>query len=471
MVETKSLRQWLVTLMAILALGMALPVSANPASAPLIKSLSCNVVEYGATPDDATLDTSAVQTAIDACGGRGGTVLVPAGRYLLGQVHLRSSMELHLSAGAVLQASTNLNDFPFSPALNAEGNLRPFIIGAGVRDVAVTGLGVIDGSGPAYWEAVRLPGYRDTELAPDADERRIRFGLVFQGCNNVKVRDITIRDTPMFLAAIMDCDNVVVDGVTLKAPADSPNTDGLQIIDSNDVRISNSFIDVGDDGIVTKARSRVIERLQVINCTIKSDDGAIKFGTRSSSGVRDSLFSNIVISGSRFGIALFMIQGGVYENNRFDNIRIATGGRHRRNYPIFVDIDDRAAAPENQGTQRNPLGIIRGLTFNGIDITTAGNILIGGHPRSLITDLTLSNIRMRVEGAQNLVETRGKPKGNRKFAVVPGSADHSGVNAHIVLGHVNRASLFNVNARGVEATDSRPSLATPSSVAIEGRPQ
>jgi Glycosyl hydrolases family 28 len=382
-------------------------VPASKEIAPLL----CDATRYGAVANDALMDTAAVQSAIDACAGHGGRVVVPAGRFVVGQLQLRSTMELHLAAGAVLQASTNLNDFPVSPVLSEDGTHRPIIIGAGVRDVAVTGLGTIDGSGPVYWESVRLPGYRDTELAPDADERRMRFGLVFQGCNNVKVRDITIRDTPMFLMGVMDCDNVVVDGITLTAPTDSPNTDGLQIIDSNDVRVSNCLIDVGDDGIVTKARKRVIERLQVVNCRISSDDGAIKFGTRSSSGVRDSLFSNIAITGSRFGIALFMIHGGVYENNRFDNIRIATGGRHRRNYPIYIDVDDRADRPEDQGKQQRPLGVIRGLTFDGIDITTAGNILIGGHPRSMISDLTLSNIRMRVSGAQDLAATAGKPKG------------------------------------------------------------
>jgi hypothetical protein len=439
-------------------------VPASKEIAPLL----CDVTRYGAVANDSSMDTAAVQSAIDACAGHGGRVVVPAGRFVVGQLQLRSTMELHLAAGAVLQASTNLNDFPVSPVLSEDGTHRPFIIGAGVRDVAVTGLGTIDGSGPVYWEAVRLPGYRDTELAPDADERRMRFGLVFQGCNNVKVRDITIRDTPMFLMGVMDCDNVLVDGITLTAPTDSPNTDGLQIIDSNDVRVSNCLIDVGDDGIVTKARKRVIERLQVVNCRISSDDGAIKFGTRSSSGVRDSLFSNIAITGSRFGIALFMIHGGVYENNRFDNIRIATGGRHRRNYPIYIDVDDRADRPEDQGKQQRPLGVIRGLTFDGIDITTAGNILIGGHPGSMISDLTLSNIRMRVSGAQDLAATSGKPKGNRKLKPVPGSPDHSGVNAHIVLGHVKDATLSQVDVRGLTAADNRALLAIPNSTGIKG---
>lgn len=414
----------------------------------------CDVTKYGAQAGDTRLDTAAVQQAIDACKDRGGRVVVPAGRYVVGQLRLGSTMELHLAPGAVLAASTDLAQFPVVDAIGSGNAHRPFIVGLGVRDVSITGMGTIDGSGPSYW------GKEDVD--------RIRFGLIMQACRNVRVRDITIRDTPMFLMAVMGCDNVVIDGVTLTAPLDSPNTDGLQIIDSNDVRVSNAFISVGDDGIVTKAHKRVIERLQVVNTTIASDDGAIKFGTRSESGVRDSLFSNIVIANSRYGIALFMIHGGIYENNRFSNIRIATGGRHARHYPIFVDVDDRARRPADQGTEPTVIGSIRGLTFDGIDITTAGNILIGGHPRSPVTDLTMTDIRMRVARAQSLPGTAGKPRGNRTFKAIPGSPDHSGVNAHIVLGHVDDATLRGIDVRGLNTTDTRPTLATPCSTRVKG---
>ncbi len=439
-----------------LAVGLAL-VTAVAGLGEAHAGSVCDITAFGARADDDVADTGAIQRAIDACKDRGGRVLVPTGRFVSGQLNLGSAMELHLAAGSVVVASTDLTDFPAVDAIGEGSGHRPFIVGRGVRDLSITGLGTIDGSGPAYW------GKEDRD--------RIRFGLIVQGCRNVKVRDISIRDTPMFLMGVMDCDNVVVDGVTLTAPADSPNTDGLQIIDSHDVRISNCLISVGDDGIVPKMRKRMIERLQVSNCRITSDDGAIKFGTRSSSGMRDSLFSNIAITDSRYGIAMFMIHGGIYENIRFDNIRIATGGRHPRHYPIFIDVDDRADAPELQGVQRRPLGRIHGITFDGLDITTGGNILIGGHPKSPITDLTLSNIRMRVTGAQDLPRRTGKPLGNRTFRPVPGSPDYTNVDAQIVLGSVDGAVLRGVDVRGVSAADERPILATPGSrnITVEGK--
>ncbi len=441
--------------MGILSIILASAAVVSPASSQvsLQNSAICGVTEFGAIAGDNRPDTDAFQKAIEACAGNGGTVRVPAGQFDLGQINLRSKMELHLAPGALLKASSNLADFPPDLAIHEGGEHRPFIIGKGVSDLSISGLGIIDGSGPAYWGK--------------EDKDRIRFGLIVQGCSNVKIRDVTVRDTPMFLMGIMDCDNVVVDGVTLTAPELSPNTDGLQIIDSNDVRISNCLISVGDDGIVPKMRKRVIERLQVTNCRISSDDGAIKFGTRSSSGMRDSLFSNITITNSRYGIAMFMIHGGVYENIRFDNIRIATGGRHSRHYPIFIDIDDRADTPADQGSQRRPLGRVHGLTFDGIDISTAGNIMIGGHPSSPVTDLTMTNIRMRVSNAQELLELTGKPMGNRTFKPVPGSPDYTNVNAHIVLGNVAGARLSGIDVQENTTARARPVLATPDSAAVK----
>ncbi|MFC0633524.1 glycoside hydrolase family 28 protein [Brevundimonas balnearis] len=418
--------------------GAAAQVQAQAQVQPQARGQDCLITDYGAVADDETLDTAAIQAAVDDCRDRGGRVVTPAGRFVSGQIRLGSRMEFHLAPGAVLAASTRLDDF--APVI--DGEHRAFVVAQGAEDLLISGKGVLDGQGAAAW--------------PTPDAERLRFGLIVDRCRNVTIRDVTVRDTPMYLSAVKDCDNVVIDGVTLTAPWDSPNTDGLQIIDSADVRVSNCLISVGDDGVVTKARRRFVERLQITNCRISSDDGALKFGTRSESGVRDSLFSNLTITESRYGVALFMIHGGLYANNRFSNIRIATGGRHWRHFPIFVDIDDRADGPR-------PLGRIEGLTFDGLDITTAGNILIGGHPSSPVRDLTLTDIRMRVEDAQDLAATAGKPRGNRRFQPVPGAADHSGVVAHVVLGHVAGASVRGLDVRGIAPGDQRAVLALPNS--------
>jgi hypothetical protein len=415
---------------------------------------TCNAAEYGAVANDRKDDTVAIQMAIDACGGRGGTVVVPAGDYDVAHLRLASRMTLHLAPGARLSHSVDQRRYP-----PVSGEDRALIYGGDVQDLEITGLGTIDGNGGLVWPAAQKKIDADP-LDRSADTDRVRFGLLLQGCSNVRVNGITIRDTPMFLMALDDCDGVVVDGVRLQAPIDSPNTDGLQVIDSRDVRVSNCAISVGDDGIVTKARQKPIERLLVTNCTIRSDDGAIKFGTRSASAVRDSLFSDLVVTDSRYGVALFMIHGGQYSNNRFSNIRIASGGRHARTYPIFVDIDDRGAGL---------LGKIEGLTFDGLDITTGGNILIGGHPQSPVRDLTLSNIRMRSSGADKIPGDARKPTGNRRYGPVAGSPDYSPIGAHLVIGAASAVRLSNVDIKGA---GNRAKIALPQTqdVTIDGSP-
>ncbi|NJS13727.1 MAG: hypothetical protein HC788_02770 [Sphingopyxis sp.] len=334
--------------------------------------------------------------------------------------------------------STNYDDY--APRDAIEGH-RALLFGDQISNVEISGTGVIDGmAAPIYAAMDRIIAVNRDDPAAD---RRARFGLMLSRCSNVRVRDITIRDTPMFLMAVRQCDNVVLDGFTLDAPVDSHNTDGLQIIDSSDVRVTNCYISVGDDGITTKAQGvKAIERLIVDNCVIRSDDGAIKLGTQSRGVLRDSLFNNIAIVDSRYGIAAFMIRGGLYANNRFTNIRIATGGRHRRGYPIFVDIDDR------ERNAQGGIGRIDGLVFDNLDITTGGNMLIAGHPQSPIRDLTLSNVRFRSTAKDPIAASDVKPTGNRRFRPVAGAADYSTIDAHLVIGEAQGVRLINVDIAG-----------------------
>lgn len=420
-------------------LSMLAAAMLGPGGGAAPASLPCDIRRFGAVADDGRADTAAIQAAIDACAGSGQAVVIPAGQWDSGGLTLRSNLSLTLAGGARLAMSTNYDDY--APRAELDGH-RVLIHGHGVRNVEIGGTGTIDGMAAPIYAAMDQIIARNPD-DPAAD-RRARFGLLFSDCSNIRVRDITIRDTPMFLMAVRQCDNVVLDGFTLDAPIDSHNTDGLQIIDSSDVRVTNCRISVGDDGITTKAQGdRPIERLIVDNCVIRSDDGAIKLGTQSRGVLRDSLFNNIAIVDSRYGIAAFMIRGGLYANNRFTNIRIATGGRHRRGYPVFVDIDDR-----ERNAATGELGRIEGLTLDNLDITTGGNMLIAGHPRSPIRDLTLSNIRFRSTEADAIAAGDRKPYGNRRFRPIPGSPDYAGVAAHLVLGEVDGALLTGVSLQG-----------------------
>jgi polygalacturonase len=444
--------EWLLAASAAMISGAPTHAAPDPAR--------CDVRSFGAVASDAKDDTAAIQRAIDSCADSGQAVIIPAGRFDSGGLTLRSNLHLHLSGGARLAMSIVYDDY--APRAEIDGH-RALIYGDQISNVEISGTGTIDGmAAPIYAEMDRIIAVNRDDPAAD---RRARFGLMFSRCSNVRVRDITIRDTPMFLMAVRQCDNVVLDGFTLDAPLDSHNTDGLQIIDSSDVRVTNCRISVGDDGITTKAQgAKAIERLIVDSCVIRSDDGAIKLGTQSRGVLRDSLFNNIAIVDSRYGVAAFMIRGGIYSNNRFTNIRIATGGRHLRTYPIFVDIDDR-----ERNAQSGGVGRIEGLVFDNLDITTGGNMLIAGHPLSPIRDLTLSNIRFRSTGADMIGAKDSKPTGNRKFRAIPGSPDYAPVNAHLVIGEAAGVRMDGVDIKG-KAGSARKAMELRNVAEIVGAP-
>jgi polygalacturonase len=440
--------------LALLAFCFVACASSAGAQRPPTPINHCDIAAFGATPDDNTLDDSAIEAAIAACAPRGGTVVVPAGVFVTGGVELRSNITLHLAGGAVLRGSTRLQDYRrFDPDIAARivdnpddqrlGD-RGLLSGVGVENVTIDGTGTIDGSGAAFWG--------DTANRPT-------FSLDLSGCRNVRMRDVTFMDPATYHIRMSNCDDVVIDGVTIRAPMLAPNSDGLQIRDSADVRIANCLIETGDDAIVLKSRERFVERVTITNCRITSDDAAIKFGTGSRLGVRDVSVSNVIVTNSRYGVALFMQDGGVYENVRFADMNIETGGRHARAYPIMLDVDTRGSAGE--------LGTIRNVTFDGLDIRTAGNILIGGQANAPIRDLTLSNIRMRVSEGTDLAATAGKPRGNRSL---PRSAlaDFSGEVAHIVLGHVEGVRLVAVDVTSAGGDSVRPRLIVRGGANIEG---
>ena len=410
------------------ASGLILALSASSQAA---LPTTCQVTDYGAVADDAGLDDAGLEAAMVDCARSGGIVVIPRGTFLTGGVNLRSGVTLHLAGGAVLRGSSRLADY--RTVRDGERQAQGVVTAVNVEDAAITGSGTIDGSGADFW--------------PQGDARP-EGAVVVHGCRNLTIRDVTVRDPARFTVRMTDCDGVVVDGITIRAPALSPNSDGLQIRDSADVRISNCDIATGDDAIVLKASRRPVERILITNCRLTSDDAAIKFGTGSRTVTRHVTVTNTVITDSRYGIALFMQDGGAYEDSRFSDLIIQTGSRHARDYPIFVDVDSREGG--------GPHGTIRNITFDGLDIRTGGNILIGGQADAPVTGLTLSDVRMTVENAIDPTATTGKPRGNRLQAQRTGAADFSGEVGHVVLGHTAGVTLRDVTIAGVAEADRRP---------------
>jgi polygalacturonase len=390
-----------------------------------------NVREFKATGDGNAYDTKSIQKAIDSCHeDGGGVVYFPPGEYLVGTLLLKSNVILYLETNATILGSQNMEDFEI-----------PYLIYArDTQNTGITGRGIIDGQGEIFWKGKSRPYHR-----PDVM-------IVFENCRNVLLEGVTIQDAPHWTVAISASEYVNISGITMINDYEAPNTDGIDIIASKNVFINNCFIEGGDDCICLKNRSqdKTTENITVTNCVIMSQDAAIKLGTESKGDIKHCVFSNIVIRNTHDGIALYMKDGGTYENIHFSNITIESDDfvntvQRGSGFPIFIDVDQR--------TDTSKVGLMRNIVFSNISIDTGiDNCLIQGSPDQPIEGLTFDNIRMRVHSSVDH-STRKKSGGNRK--VTSAQIDYASVPAHFTLAHIEGLTLRDINITDETEDSSR----------------
>ena len=395
----------------------------------------CLPEDHGGRAGDDALDTSAIQAAVDACAGTGGTVVLGPGRWEAAQVTLGSRMTFKLAAGAtyaLIPDAGLYEPLPGQEGTEANHVKRPAIQAFGVEGLRVEGPGRVLGRGEAFWDEGFLASGRSRPSLPRAMPM-----LHLEDCRGVVVDGLTIHASPGYGVAFTGCDGVRALDVTVRNDARSPNTDGIQVRDSRNVFIERADINTGDDAIVLKSHGAVVENVVVTDSVLRSDDAAIKFGTGSRVGVRNAVFTDTVIRDSRYGIAIFAIDGGTHRDVRFDGLLVETGGRHARTYPVFVDVDRREADRD--------WSVIDGLTLEGLDVRTDGAALIAGNPASPIRNLVLRdvNVRRRDE-PEDLSRAGGKPRGNARIAAQDGSRDYARVPADLVIAHADGVVLDGV---------------------------
>lgn len=370
----------------------------------MLDSLS-SLGDFGARGDGVTLDTSALQRAIDATAQRGGgTVFVPAGRYVIGSIVLRDHITLYLDAGAVLLGSEDPADYPRVRA-RWEGMTQdthaPLIGGEGLCDIAIIGRGTIDGRGAMWWQNHRA----NTLNAP-----RPRL-ISFTDCTNVLVEGVTLTNSPAWTINPVHCKNVIVDKVTILNPPDSPNTDGINPDSCRNVYISNCHIDVGDDCIAIKAGIETeaaklrapCENITITNCTMVRGHGGVVIGSEMSGGVRNVVIANCVFVGTDRGIRIKSRRGrgGFVEDIRATNIVMRevlcpfTINLYyhigKRGDPIVADKNPR---PVDEGTPRVRHIHYSHITARGAKIAAG---FVYGLPEMPIENLTFDDVSIEMD--------------------------------------------------------------------------
>jgi polygalacturonase len=283
-----------------------------------------NVQEAGALGDGQTLDTPAIQSAIDACAGQGGgTVFLPAGHYQVGSLFLRNNITLYLDAGAVILGSQNHADYPIIQS-RWEGvhqdSYAPLIGGDHLQNIAVIGRGTIDGRGEYWWKAKK-------ENALAYPRPRL---IGFSDCKDVLIEGITALNSPSWTIHPLHCQNVTIHGITIINPDASPNTDGINPDSCRLVRISDCYVSVGDDCITIKSgtehehpdRLAPCRDIAITNCTLERGHGGVVIGSEMSGGVKNVVISNCVFIGTDRGVRIKTRRGrgGAVEDIRVSNL-------------------------------------------------------------------------------------------------------------------------------------------------------
>ncbi len=374
------------------------------------------------TVEPAANDTLAIQEAIDRChAAGGGRVVVGGGRtWVCGTLRLKSHVELHLEAGAVLAGSSRKADYEERVLGGAyAGDAGGFLIFAdSATNVAITGLGTIDGRSLEWMDGWWEPAGRYIRKPLDWRPR----GIGFIGCTDVQITGVTIRDMAQWTVHLTCCENVLIQGVTIRNRLDVPNCDGIDPDRCRNVRIVGCHIEAGDDCIVLKNTAQHAGKgdctdVTIQGCTLVSTSAALKIGTESFGDFRRIVMTGCVIRGSHRGIAIQLRDTGTVEDVLISDCVIESRHFHDAWWgnaePIYV-----TAIPRRADTK---VGTIRRVTLSNLLCRAENGIVIHGSPDAPIEDLRLDGIRLDIA-------TLSKWPGGRLDLRPMNGAEHGGLN-------------------------------------------
>jgi polygalacturonase len=356
-----------------------------------VASKTFNVREYGASGDGKTLDTVAIQKALDECGrAGGGTVVFPAGNYLSKPIFLRSNLTLQLDEGATLKATDEPADFN-DP--KEEKGVIAFVNGKNLTNIAINGKGTIDGAGERWW-----PSVKEAKRTGRPEPRRRPRMIVLSKCKEVLIQRVTLQNSPSFHLVPTDCEDVVINRVTIRAPDDSPNTDAIDPSACKNVLIAKCILDVGDDNVALKSghsaagRSAACEDITVTDCTFLHGHG-MSIGSETVGGVRNLTVSNCTFKGTVSGLRIksYRGRGGLVENISYSDIKMTDV-----KIPINITSYYPKIPKEDTAQPITPeTPIYRDIRISNLTATSPQSAgFIVGLPECVVSNLVLENVHI-----------------------------------------------------------------------------
>ncbi len=352
--------------------------------------------------------TREIQTAIDEVHQNGGgTVTLSAGNYLSGSIELKSNVCFNLSMGAVLKASGNISDFPYIGFMHNEmGPTKSFIWSRNSENITLCGYGTIDFSDECYYTlgtptAYEIDGVKLNKAQIDESvalrtysiENTINQPIFFESCKKVTVKNLKFYHSTFWTLTFSHSEDIIIYGLDIDNRRVTGNSDGIHLTASKNAIISNCNIKTGDDCIAVTcitAHGDISENITITNCNFESTSAGIRLG-HVCSRVKNVTVSNINITNSNRGIAIFARENGSVSNVHMSNLNINTrvyaGGWWGKGEPIIVCAD-------------NSNGVIENVNFTDVIAEGENGIIVAGKDGN-VRNVNFTNVAVKVKSSEN----------------------------------------------------------------------
>lgn len=448
---------------------------------PVFRKDTFNIVRYGAKSDGLTVNSKAINQAIELCSAAGGgTVLVPKGLWVTGPIVMKNNVNLHLEKSTLLQFSKNYDDYPIV-LTTWEGQdsyrCQAPIWGVDLENIAITGEGVLDGGGDV-WRAIK----KDKQTAGQwasliksggvLDEKKANWypsekslkgnmipnaGRILNGvkptpeelesykdflrpnmlsltrCKNIIIEGITFQNSPAWTMHPLLCEHITVKNVTVKNYWYAQNSDAIDLESCRNGILEGCTFDTGDDGITIKSgrdeqgRKRGVptENFIIKDCIVYHAHGGFVIGSEMSGGVRNLYISDCTFMGSDVGLRFKTARGrgGVVENIYVNNINMT----EIPGEAILFDMYYAAKDPVRADGEANELPIIKAEPLNE------------GTPQ--FKDFYIKNIVCK--GAETAILIRGLPEMSIKNINIENAIIES--NKGLICVEAENINLKNIN--------------------------
>ncbi len=346
----------------------------------------------GFVGDGQTDNTKAIQAALDSVSAAGGgVILLTNGIYLTGPLELKSNDTLYIDSTAGLLGTTNMKAYykPGADTTIPPSSLQPLLTANHANNIAIIGKGYIDGQGQEWWTA-----YNNGTISVRPRMFQPNY------CDNVLLKNITLKNSPQFHFIPEWCNNVTVDSVTILAPSNSPNTDGIDPATCHNVNIRNCYIDTGDDNVAVKSGrydpsdpNAGCSRIFISQCTFVHGHG-VSIGSETGGGVDSMYVDSCNFNGTTNGLRIksYRGNGGNVRNIHYSNITMTNV-----EYPIYfseyypnIPSQSDTAQPVTSLTPHFHDITVENLTSTG---SAYGGVVVG-LPEMPLTNIHLQNVNI-----------------------------------------------------------------------------